>query len=67
MQRIAYKKFRAGEKSTMKLEQALQLSEAGFCFDASAKMGGGPRRPLFEERNSGSQEPVPEESTEEQT
>eukprot|EP00581_Thalassiosira_minuscula_P031978 CAMPEP_0183785432 /NCGR_PEP_ID=MMETSP0739-20130205/66501_1 /TAXON_ID=385413 /ORGANISM="Thalassiosira miniscula, Strain CCMP1093" /LENGTH=507 /DNA_ID=CAMNT_0026029435 /DNA_START=1 /DNA_END=1524 /DNA_ORIENTATION=- len=35
MQRIAYKKFKAGEKSTITAEKALKLSEIGFCFDAS--------------------------------
>mmetsp|Transcript_42954 Transcript_42954/g.77248 ORF Transcript_42954/g.77248 Transcript_42954/m.77248 type:complete len:94 (-) Transcript_42954:310-591(-) len=37
MQRIAYKKFKAGEKSTMTVEKALKLTEVGFCFDASAR------------------------------
>jgi len=48
MQRIAYKKFKAGEKSTMTPEKALQLTEAGFCFDASEKMGGARRKPAPE-------------------
>ena len=37
MQRVAYKKFKAGEKSTMTVEKALKLTEVGFCFDASAR------------------------------
>jgi len=40
MQRVAYKKFQAGEKSTMTSEKALRLMEIGFCFDASANWSG---------------------------
>ncbi|KAL7538258.1 hypothetical protein ACHAXR_008412 [Thalassiosira sp. AJA248-18] len=41
MQRVAYKRFKAGdEKSSMTAEKALKLSEAGFCFDASARFKG---------------------------
>ncbi len=40
MQRIAYKKLKAGEKSTMTAEKALRLAEVGFCFDASARFSG---------------------------
>jgi hypothetical protein len=35
MQRVAYKKFKAGEKSTLTAEKALKLAEVGFCFEAS--------------------------------
>lgn len=36
MQRVAYKKFKAGEQSTMTAAvKALKLAEVGFCFDAS--------------------------------
>ena len=35
MQRTAYKRFKEGEKTNMTVDKALNLSEIGFCFDAS--------------------------------
>ena len=44
MQRRAYKKYMAGEKSGMTAEKALKLEEIDFCFDASSRFNGQKRR-----------------------